>query len=203
MKLIVLSNPTLLDREVETIHLLFEAGMDRFHLRKPDWSFGKLKSFLHHIDSKYHSKISIHAHHKLIEEFNLGGLHFTESTRNELGKEVIKSMKSDRVKLSTSFHQLVEFSKWDGLFDYAFLSPVFDSISKQGYAGAFQGGFELSTSYVTKLIGLGGISGSNISQIYEMGFDGAAVLGTIWKQPHKAVSQFKELANRVSCDLMS
>lgn len=198
MKLIILSNPNLLDREVEMIHSLFQAGMETFHLRKPDWDQKAYKSFLHHINPKYHTKISIHAHHELANSFDLGGLHFTESAREKLGIEYIKNLKSNNLTISTSFHQLNQLENWDGVFDYAFLSPVFDSISKQGYDGVFQEGLAI-TNYTTKLIGLGGIHTENILKIKDFGFEGAAVLGSIWKQPKLAITNYLNLKELATC----
>ncbi|MGB0522203.1 MAG: thiamine phosphate synthase [Flammeovirgaceae bacterium] len=198
MKLIVLSNPTMLDREIELIHLLFEAGLERFHLRKPDWTMGAYKSFLHHIDPKYHAKISIHAHHELLETFELGGLHFTEKHREDQSVNELIALRKKGIVLSTSFHQLTQLTQWDGLFNYAFLSPVFDSISKQGYSGVFQAGLQ-QTDFKTQVIALGGIQAGNIGQIQEMQFSGAAVLGAIWKTPHLAVKNFTTLKQLTQC----
>jgi len=193
MRLIVFSNPTMLDREVETIHALFEAGMERFHLRKPDWDRKAYKSFLHHIDVKYHPKISIHAHHDLIADFNLGGIHFTERHRESLSPELIRERNKGNLLMSTSFHQLAQLAKWEDLFDYAFLSPIFNSISKQGYDGVFKDGVTLPKGHQQKLIGLGGIRADNVVKVVEMGFDGIAVLGAIWQTPQLAVESFKAL----------
>ena len=41
--------------------------------------------------------------------------------------------------MSTSFHELGQLrGDWGAALDYAFLSPVFDSISKEGYGAAFE-----------------------------------------------------------------
>lgn len=199
MKLIVLSHPSMLDREVEIIHSLFEAGMERFHLRKPDWDKKAYKSFLHHINAAYHPKISIHAHHELANEFDLGGIHFTEKHRESLAIEHLQKAKKANLLFSTSFHALEQLGKWDHVFDYAFLSPVFDSISKQGYQSTFEQGFKLSHDSTTKLIGLGGVKAGNISELATMGFAGAAVLGTIWKQANKALQHFEQLKQEITC----
>lgn len=189
----------MLDREVEIINALFEAGMERFHLRKPDWDLNAYQSFLHHIPSKHHPKISIHGHHELRNTFHLGGLHFTEKHRESLGLVAIQSLQVTGLKLSTSFHNTEQIKAWDGVFDYAFLSPVFDSISKQGYKGAFQEDFIVGSDFKSEIIGLGGIRAEHIEKVREMNFAGAAVLGTIWKKPQLAVENFKQLKQLVTC----
>ena len=39
--------------------------------------------------------------------------------------------------MSTAFHELSQLQSEYGALDYAFLSPIFDSISKKGYEAAF------------------------------------------------------------------
>ncbi len=69
-----------------------------------------------------------------------------------------------------------------------FLSPVFDSISKEGYASAFD--LAEAQGFLQKLakrpghrpsvLALGGIESGNIAAVQQAGFAGAAVLGSVW-----------------------
>ncbi|MNH43075.1 Thiamine-phosphate synthase [compost metagenome] len=45
----------------------------------------------------------------------------------------------------------------------------------------------------TKIIGLGGITHQNIQEVKQLGFDGTAVLGTIWNNKTTAINNFKSL----------
>lgn len=75
-----------------------------------------------------------------------------------------------------------------------FLNPVFNSISKAGYTGFADASFILQKSVnQPEVIALGGIDATNIHQLKTMNFDGAAVLGSIWQNPEKAVFNFKVL----------
>ncbi len=94
---------------------------------------------------------------------------------------------------STSIHQLKDYGQLDSsIFSYAFLGPVFDSISKQGYQAMAPENHPL---YLQKkeipLIALGGIKGNNATEAMALGFDGVAVLGWLWQHPHpvKALEQ--------------
>jgi thiamine-phosphate pyrophosphorylase len=83
-------------------------------------------------------------------------------------------------------------------YDYIFLSPVFDSISKKGYSSnidlnTFMQKKEAST-FPTKVIGLGGVSKENITLLSDVGFDGAALLGSIWLKEKKE-ERVKEFVN--------
>lgn len=85
--------------------------------------------------------------------------------------------------VSTSFHSLAQAAHEDyGSLKYAFLSPIFESISKPGYTAAFvKEDLQASVSQSSlPLVALGGITSTNISQVKDLGFWGAAVLGYIW-----------------------
>ena len=65
------------------------------------------------------------------------------------------------------------------------LSPIFDSISKRGYRSAFSAD-DIAAAHKVGLIdervmALGGITFDKITEIKEMGFGGAMILGDAWK----------------------
>ena len=68
--------------------------------------------------------------------------------------------------------------------DYLFLSPIFQSISKEGYGNGFPW-YELEEArergFINpKVFALGGIDASHIRQLKGLGFGGAVVLGALW-----------------------
>lgn len=112
-------------------------------------------------------------------------------TENEV-MDLYKNL-SDEVKQKTVLHQsgkqschtFEEVESIDGKAEYCFLSPIYDSISKEGY----QSNFEktelkefLKKERKTKVIALGGVSDKNYNEVIELGFDGGAFLGSVWKK---------------------
>ncbi|MCD7932912.1 MAG: thiamine phosphate synthase [Tannerellaceae bacterium] len=73
---------------------------------------------------------------------------------------------------------------WCGEYEYLFLSPVFDSVSKQGYKAAFPEAQLLSTGNSgiinSRVIALGGIGKDNLEQVTAWRFGGVALIGNIW-----------------------
>ena len=69
-------------------------------------------------------------------------------------------------------------------YDYVFLSPIFDSISKNGYTAAFhRGALQAAArngSIGDNVIALGGITPERIEEAAACNFGGAAVLGYLW-----------------------
>lgn len=175
MKLIVISNPTNLNNEHDILCSLFEAGLEYYHLRKPDLSKEELDNYLQQIPLKYLNKIVLHSHHDLLEKYNLKGKHISSTKLN---------LKGDSKYISTSFHTLEEIENCKEKYDYVFLSPIFDSISKQEYPSNFNKkqltDFFIKHTKIVDVIALGGINEKTIDGALAYGFDGVAVLGGIW-----------------------
>ena len=107
--------------------------------------------------------------------------------------------------VSCSCHSMEEVKQKKGHFNYVFMSPIFDSISKKEYLSNFTPE-ELKAAHREgiidkKVIALGGITSKNIQTIRQYGFGGAAVLGDIWDRfdEHdtidytEVIRRFKEL----------
>jgi thiamine-phosphate pyrophosphorylase len=136
-----------------------------------------------------------------MEAYDIHRWHFTERHRMghpQKGDPPLQTLKEQGYILSTSVHDLQTLQQLPSLFSYAFFSPVFDSISKQGYKGVVEDGFLLgSAGMPVRVIALGGIDAGNIQRVINMNFDGAALLGTIWNEPAKAIDNFKIIQKEI------
>lgn len=185
--IILISNPAPVKDEHKIIRQIFDEGLEIFHLRKKEYPESDLRTFIENIPEKYRGKIVLHSHYHLAGEYGLRGIHvphnFSGTTR--IGT------------LSVSFHSSEEILKSEILFDYCFLSPVFDSISKEGYQSKFNTNevklFLKDTR--AKIIALGGIDEDKIEIVRDMGFSGIAMLGAIWQNEHPA-DKFKRIKER-------
>ncbi|MBC7389276.1 MAG: thiamine phosphate synthase [Opitutaceae bacterium] len=190
-----------MENEIGLINQLFKSGLQRFHLRKPDVSKEHYESILKSISPENKRKIVLHQYHELAGKYNVKGLHLREVYRKSLNERQIqdlkKELKKKNLSFSSSFHSLEELEKTDGLFDYILLSPVFESISKPGYASenVFNPTYK---KLKTPVIALGGIQSNNIGKVKELGFDGIAVLGAVWQNTQRAVTQLQEIQKEYS-----
>ena len=101
---------------------LMEAGLEKFHLRKPEASSNEIASLLEEILSVHHPKIIIHRKIELLEDYKLGGYHHRSD-------EKLKEISSSR---SRSLHKPREL-KLKLIYWIMFFGPVFSSVSKAGY----------------------------------------------------------------------
>jgi len=180
--MIVISNPTPIENEINLIHQLFKQGLQLFHVRKSDFSAAEMELFLSKIEMEFRSKLVLNHHHQLAKEFGIHRIHFTEKMRSETSEESLKKWKEKGFKLSTSIHCMADFEKLSDAFDYAFFGPVFESISKRNYASNLDFRMELKQrkNNKTALVAVGGIISERIKAALEYGFNDVALLGTIW-----------------------
>ena len=191
MKLIVVSSPDQVNDEAKIINELFESGLKYFHIRKPADTAEQVRKLIAGIEPDYYPCISLHQHHSLAEEFGIKRLHYTENERGKLKNNTLEGLISNGFILSTSVHDLSLLASLNE-YHYVFFGPVYNSISKQGYKSVLPPGFKLSATKASPLIiGIGGIEAKNMDSIKKMNFDGAAILGSIWKNTEQAVENFK------------
>ena len=157
----------------------------------------EIKKYIESIPEKYHKNLIIHKYIDLYTDYKLKGIHF--SHYNRILVDEFDEVNIQKSMSTHSLNELVNLKK----FDYVFLSPVFNSISKHGYNSMFSP--EEITDFLkrnplnTKVIALGGISAENIETALLMGFDGAAVMGALWniyfekQNIDNAINYFKEL----------
>lgn len=178
MKLILLTNEEFFVEEDQIISLLFEEGLDVLHLRKPGSDPVYSERLLTLLPDEYHKQIVVHDHFYLKKEFNLLGIHL-----NSRNPELPIGYKGH---VSKSLHSLEEVTAEKKKFDYVFLSPIFDSISKSGYPSAFDRPL-LESAHKSgvidhRVMALGGISLQNIPIIKDCGFGGVVLKGDLWNR---------------------
>ena len=194
MKLIVITTPYFFEGESRIISRLFREGMERLHLRKPQSNMDELRMLLDAIPSEYHFRIVLHDHFELAIEYQLAGIHL--NSRNHTRPEGFKG------SISRSCHSLEEV-QGNSELDYVFLSPLFQSISKEGYGSGFpmEVLHKASSDGIInqKVIALGGMDNTTIPLIEPLNFGGVAVLGALWgdnpsqKETDSIIERYKQL----------
>lgn len=178
MKWIVITPPSAVDNEALLITQLLDGGTFSVHLRKPGMAANDCAALIESIPEGYRRHIVVHDNFELCSRYHLQGVHL--NSRNPLPPE------RHAGTLSCSCHSLDDVKRRKKEMDYVFLSPIFDSISKEGYSAAFSDR-ELSDAATSgiidqKVIALGGVTASRISQLRAWHFGGAAFLGDIWQR---------------------
>lgn len=202
-KLIVVTPPYFFPREGKILLRLFQEGMERLHLRKPGSEKAPFLSLLKEIPEVYHSRIVWHDHFEMLSKEEVfphpAGIHLNrrnpappagyrgDLSRSCHGLEEVKAcLNAGRAESVGSLP--ASGGKSSFLYNYVFLSPLFPSISKEGYGS----GFSLATLREAaaagiigaRVVALGGLSAETLPLIKELPFGGAAVLGSLWgKQP--------------------
>ncbi|MGJ5640931.1 thiamine phosphate synthase [Formosa sp. S-31] len=193
--LVLFSPPENHPNEQDLLQDMFCNGLAVYHLRKPGISLEVFEEYLNAVDQKYHNRIVLHNHHEISQVYNVKGIHFKEFHREQLENKIpeyAKVLRKSGKTISSSFHNLDALNQCSVEFDYQFLSPVFNSISKSGYTGK---GFHVQHC-LKKLIALGGVHVNRLQEVLELGYAGAAVLGAVWESDNP-VTSFKDLQQRM------
>jgi thiamine-phosphate pyrophosphorylase len=202
MKIVVVSPASEEPREHAVLADLFSSGLERYHVRKPQWSSEKLRGWLRLVAVNWRSRLVLHQHHELAAEFG-SGVHFKDSEGRDNAPHCPRPAMDPAPHLFTSrsCHDRVTLDAALGHFDTVFLSPVFPSISKPGYqptighaAIAERLARRTAAERKTEVIALGGITPSNATCCAELGFDGVALLGALWQaaEPLKVFEQLQQ-----------
>ena len=173
MDLLAVSSEKHDPKEAEVIVRLFEAGLKRYHLRKPNWSEKLCATLLAALPAHLHPKISIHQCYTLARHFDVR-LH-----QKDTGERITNAR-------SRSLHQLEDFDEALCGYEYGVLSPLFPSISKTGYTPRWtidELRIHMSSCTLATVYALGGITACNASLAMDLGFKGVVLHGSLWKAP--------------------
>ncbi len=201
MNLVVVSSPHKFESELKLIPQLFDLGLETFHLRKPKFSYSTLNRYLKNFPKEHLNKVVVHSHHRLALQYNLKGVHITEKKKRKKVSTAIKlkllKFFKKNIIVTTSFHSVNDLLLDKKNYEYVFLSPIFQSISKKNYGTAFSEETLKKVLSKThhKVVALGGINSQNIIKAAELEFSGVAVLGALWEEEKYPVKIFVEIRN--------
>lgn len=161
---------------------LLDAGLKRYHFRKPNWSAERCALWLRAVPRAYRRQISIHQHYTQVEDFELGGLH-----RPDRACAAWPIADSSHLPwlFSRSLHALSALDEVADSVDYVFLSPVFTSISKVNYGPTWTESDlkqALAQPRHFALIALGGMAAPTVGRAMALGFDALALHGCLWAE---------------------
>ena len=197
LDLIVISPEADYPNEHDWVIKLFEAGLERFHVRKPGMTDEEVQAYVQAFPREWHPLIVPHQSHELIQPMGLGGWHFKDLKAQLDRAHHWRRMRADGQRFSRPIHSLDALNEDQNGWDYVFLSPVFNSISKQNYGPKWEK-TQLTAAlhyckdaYQTKVYALGGVDESRVGDVRDMGFDGVALLGAIWTNRYPLESFLK------------
>jgi len=209
--IVVLTLPAPFDGEAELLEGLLEAGLPKLHIRRPG---APAEGLLSRLAPRWASRLVLHGSVQQAIEYGIPQVHgkvrFRDGSGMSGGGPVVEyppdgadapmagAMGSDSpiagpVAVSTSVHSWEEFARLPEGLAYAFISPLFDSISKPGYGANPELLRQPAGPMPCMPIALGGVGGDNLPELLRRGWKGAAVLGWIWDEPRGAVGRYEQL----------
>ncbi|QEH40064.1 thiamine phosphate synthase [Chitinophaga sp. XS-30] len=181
----VITSPERIYEEVERINQLMTVA-DVLLLRKPGWMEEEYAALLEQLRPAFRNRIMIGEQPALVQQYGLMGLHLSEKKRLQASPGELSDYAALGVPLSTSIHRPVCPGK---MWRHLLLGPVFDSISKPGYAG----NSAVTKNIPSNAVAIGGVNAANVGTVRSMGFSGAAVLGAIWQERYDPAEVYRQI----------
>lgn len=177
MKKIILTHEHFLNGEDELIKALIDDGLYAVHIRKSEATIEEMEDFMKKFDSFYRAYFVMHNHYSLVEKYAMKGMHYSDY-------KDIPEERGEWYTYSTSCHSTDEVDEVKDLVDYAFLSPIFDSISKPGYVSSWKDKKDITNFLMNhegcEVIALGGVDQSKVMDVKHLCFDGYVMKGSVW-----------------------
>jgi len=202
MKLIIMTKATFFVEEDKIITSLFDEGMEALHLYKPGSEPIYSERLLTLLPDEYYSKIVVHDHFYLKEEYGLKGIHL-----NNVKDSLPIGFKG---QVSMTCHSIEELHDAKKASKYVFLKTIFDSQSNPEDKQTLDY-TQLKEAAKKGLIdkhvyAMGGINIDNIRLCRELGFGGVVICGDLWNKfniHHEAdykdlIQHFQRLRKAVS-----
>ena len=193
--IVLISSPRLRRGEASDLEEMFDCGLERLHLRKPDHSAKDVAKILDKLPEKYLKRVVLHRVPELLKEYPVAGYHHSS----------IESIQKTDGTSSRSFHKFSKLCENKEALDYCFFGPVYNSISKQGY-GPKVSTIEIRDYFANKkdaghspVFALGGIRRNKIRSLLDLGFSGVALLGAVWgkQDPISAFEGFVKVRDAI------
>lgn len=172
--------------EHRTLNTIATLGDATFHIRKPRKDYRSMQEYFSLLTRECRKKAVLHTHYNLAAEYGCLGVHYPEREWRRLPACSAQSI---------ALHNLSDINHSHDV-RYSFLSPIFNSISKEGYGQAFS--FNDVRAALSKtsniILALGGVSIDNLPFVKELGFSGIALCGAVWKD-EKPAEVYKTIEN--------
>ena len=173
--------------------IVIEEGLENLHLYKPGASPMYSERLLTLLGEDYNSKITVHGHFYLKEEFRLKGIHIDDAyTEPPIGY---------KGNISRTCHAISELKEAKKHCNYVFLHCIYDSQTNADEKSTFtyEELKEASRQGLIdkKVFALGGMNLDNVKEAKDLGFGGVVICGDLWNRfnIHNEID-YKELLNR-------
>lgn len=171
---ILITAENFIPNESELLQKSLNLGINYIHIRKPQATTQDVEALIKTLPPLIYPQLCIHYFPQLAIKYQLGGIHL-----NSRNTEISANFQG---RISYSAHSFEELENLWNKIDYAFLSPIYNSISKQGYQSKFSNkDLQKHQNLLSKAIALGGVRPECQQELAQMGFAGMAYLGYVWK----------------------
>lgn len=104
----VIAPPEIVEDEAAKVSALLASGAaDVVHLRHPEASLRQMRDLVEAVPQRLHSRLRLHGHFALLDQFNLAGLHLN-SRCPEWNRDIAEGQGRWRPTVTRSCHTMAE-----------------------------------------------------------------------------------------------
>ena len=178
MKLIIMTKSTFFVEEDKILASLFDEGLSNLHLYKPGASPMYSERLLTLLPHNALSKITVHEHYYLKDEYHLAGIHLDNDD-----EDVPANYKGQVSRNCSDLTKLRDVKKKS---TYVFLKNIFDCIEFKEQRSTFnirQLEEAADSGLIDKRVyALGGMTLDNVRMAKDLGFGGVVICGDLWNR---------------------
>lgn len=183
---ILMTNPYSVNFELNTINTLFEKGLDRLIISKPEFDTKDLEKYILHINDKYHNKLILIDELALAEKYKVAGILISKEQINKLFYKTIFLnpflKRNKKIEVYQKIKTVKEMDKIDKCINRVLIYPTFVEHYKQNIIQFFDSNSLLERKNKNILVfAMGGVTPARLPEIHKYDFDGYVMHSTIWR----------------------
>lgn len=184
---ILMTNPYQINFEIDTINKLFDMGLDRLIISKPEFDSEALEKYIQKIDVKNHNKLILIEDLKMAERYKVAGILIS---KDQVFKFFYNPFifnpflkRNPNIEIYQKVRNVKEMDKMDSRVTRVLIYPTFIEHYKQNIIQFFDNNsLEQRKDKNILVFAMGGVTPSRYSEMLKYKFDGFVLHSTIWRE---------------------
>ncbi len=184
---ILMTNPYQINFEINTINTLFDMGLDRLIISKPEFDSEALEKYIQKIDVKNHNKLILIEDLKMAEKYKVAGILIS---KDQVFKFFFNPFifnpflkRNPNIEIYQKVRNVKEMDKMDSRVNRVLIYPTFIEHYKQNIIQFFDNNsLEQRKDKNILVFAMGGVTPSRYSEMLKYKFDGFVLHSTIWRE---------------------
>lgn len=193
---ILMTNPYQINFELNTINDMFDLGLDRLIISKPEFDTRALEKYILKINPQHHSKLVLIEELKLAEKYKVAGVLISKNQIFNLFYNPFIfnpfMKRNPHIEVYQKVKSVQEMDEMDKRVNRVLIYPTFNDHYKQNIIQFFDSNsLEQRKNRHILAFAMGGVTPERFAEMNQYKFDGFVMHSTIWRNS-QPLERFKE-----------